>query len=237
MWRLVFALIMAVTLCLISTSPTSAQSLADYFQISYDPESFDKTEIEGNEVSHGTIAGRATCTRDLPMNVSEASIVSQVVAIHATSGATVTLNSSYTVNIKPFPSKQGETTEISQVVPLQFPPQAESGDYEVIGKISEAKVKVGPMPIDVTAFLPQEQQMGTLKYTAPESAEIPAEQPPPPTTETSAPPAPLPATTDAINPALMPTETILPWWVWLIVAVAVATTVLNIAWFLSRRTR
>ena len=216
-WRLALALILAVPLWLISPLPTAAQSVAEYFQISYDPVSFSKNEIHGSEVFQATILGRATCTKDLPVPVSEASITSRVVAQHTASGTTVTLNSSYTVTIKPFPSKEGNTTEISQVVSLEFPAQAESGAYNIIGKLIEAKVKIGFGWLDVTDYLPQEQLMGSIAYVASESAPTPA-------------PAPTPAATTALP------EGSITWWVWLIVTIAAATTVVNIIWFLRHRT-
>lgn len=226
MWRLAIALILAICLCPISPSLASAQDFnpKDYFQLNYDPVTFSKNEIKGSEVFHATIAGRATCTKDLPMSASEASITSRILAEHIDSKTVVTLNSSYTITIKPFPSKNGDTAEISQVVPLQFPAQAESGDYNVIGKIVEAKVKVGIIPIPVTEFLPQELLIGTVKYTAPESTPVPIAVPAP---------APPPAPTPPPPPA--PPEHGMAWWVWLIVAVAAATTIVTIIWFLRHR--
>jgi len=226
MWRLAVALTLAGALSLMSSSPASAQDLSENFQLSYDPVTFDKTEIQGSEVFHATIAGRATCIKDLPISASEATLTSQVIAEHVASGTRVTLNSSYTISIKPFPSKKGETAEISQAVPLQFPAQAESGDYNVIGKIIEARVKVGPIPLDVTGFLPQEQTMGTVKYIAPEPTSTPTPAPVP-----ILPPTPAPTPT----PAPAPTESGIPWWVWPVVAIAVATTAANVIWFLRHR--
>ncbi len=227
MWRLAVALTLAGALSLMSSSPASAQDLSENFQLSYDPVTFDKTEIQGSEVFHATIAGRATCIKDLPVSASEATLTSQVIAEHVASGTKVTLNSSYTISIKPFPSKKGETAEISQAVPLQFPAQAESGDYNVIGKIIEAKVKVGFMWIEVTGYLPQDQLMGSLKYIAPQSTSTPTSTPAP---------APALAPPSTLPPTPTPPEYGLAWWVWLIVAVAVATTVMNIIWFLRHRT-
>jgi len=197
-WGLVIALILAVPLWTISPLPAVAQSVEEYFQISYDPVSFSKNEIHGSEVFDATIHGRATCTKDLPVSASEAIITSRVVATHTVSGTRVTLNPSYTVTIKPFPSKEGDTTEINQVVPLQFPAQAESGDYNVIGELIEAKVKVVFVWGD-----------------APESTPTPTPTP---------------------TPASAPPESGITWWVWLIVAVAVATTMVNIVWYLRHRT-
>ena len=222
MWRLAVALTLAGAFSLMSASPASAQDLSENFQLSYDPVTFDKNEIQGSEVFHVTIAGRATCIQDLPISASEATLTSQVIAEHVASGTKVTLNSSYTISIKPFPSKKGETAEISQAVPLQFPAQAESGDYNVIGKIIEAKVKVGPIPLDVTAYLPQDQLIGSLKYIAPGVTPTPALTPTPTPAPTPTPESP---------------QCGITWWVWLIVAIAVATTVVNIVSLLRRHIR
>ncbi len=232
-WHLIIALILAVPIWLLSPLPTTAQGVEEYFQVSYEPVSFSKNEIHGSEVFHATIRGQATATKDLPVPIGEASITSRVVAEHAVSGTGVTLNSSYTVTIKPFPSKEGDTTEINQVVPLQFPAQAESGDYNVIGKLIEAKVKIGFGWLDVTGYLLQDQLMGSLKYiaTGPVPTPAPALTPAPTPTPT---PTPTPAPTPTSTPA--PPERGIAWWVWLIVAVAVATTVVNIIWFLRHRT-
>lgn len=230
-WRLGVALALAGALCLIGTSLASAQDLnpADYFQLSYDPVTFDKNEIQGNEVFYATIAGRATCTKDLPISASQASLTSRIVAVHTASGTEVTLNSNYNVAIKPFPSKKDEIFEINQAVPLQFPSQAESGDYNVIGKLVEAKVKV-IIWVPVTDYLPQEQPMGLVKYTASESsATLPPSSAPPSTS------APAPPSTPNPSPSPEPPEPIAPWWYELMVLVAIATTVFNIVWFLRHR--
>jgi len=163
-WRLIIALIPAVSLWLISPVPTAAQSVDGYFQISYDPVVFSQNEIHGSEVFNATIRGRLTCIKDLPVSASEVKITSRVVAEHTMSGTVVTLNSSYTVTINPFPSEEGDTTEIDQVVPLQFPAQAESGDYNVIGELVEAKVKVVFAWFELTEYLPESQLMGSLEF-------------------------------------------------------------------------
>ena len=167
LWRLSTVLVLAVVLCLIHLPPASAQDLnpKDYFQLSYDPVTLDKNEIQGSEVFHVNIAGRATCTQDLPMPASEASVTSKIIARHTASNTMVTLNPGYTITVKPFPSKKDETAEIKQSVPLQFPSQAEPGEYSIIGKIIEAKIKI-LVWVPVTSYLPQEQPMGKVKYTA-----------------------------------------------------------------------
>ncbi len=237
------ALVLALSLWTFSPLFAAAQSLEEYFQISYDPVSFSKSEINGSEVFHAMISGRATCAEDLPMTVNEASITSCVVAEHAVSGARVTLNSSYTVTIKPFPSKQGETAEIDQVVPLEFPAQAESGDYNIIGELTEAKVKVIIKWVNVTEFLPRDQLLGSLKYIAPETTPPPESEPEPASEEPNPAPELEPASEETTPaPELEPTPIPVPsvygiaWWVWLIVAVAVVTTIVNIVSLLRRRT-
>jgi hypothetical protein len=241
-WRLTFPLLLALFLVFLSPVTASAQNLADYFQLSYDPVTFDKSNIQGSEVFHAIVSGRATCTQNLPLSISEASLKSQVVAVHTASGTSVTLNPSYTITVKPFPAKAGETAEISQSVPLQFPATAQPGDYTIIGKILEAKVKVGILPaMDVAGYLPQEQPMGVVKYTA--STQTPAQ---PPTTAPTPTPPPTPATPIQPTPSgssvpppvpstSPPPTTVMPWWVWFLLVVAVITIIFNIVWFLRRR--
>lgn len=237
-WRLAIALIMSVSFWLISPLNTAAQSVEDYFQISYDSVSFNKNEINGSEVFYAAIRGRATCIKDFPLPVSEISITSRIVAEHAVSGVRVALNSSYTVIIKPFPSKEGDTTEINQDVPLQFSDQAESGDYDIIGELIEAKVKVGVGWIDATRYLPQTQLLGSLKYIAPEPTTSPTTTPVPPMTPVPIPtPTPAPPATPVPIPAPAPPECSIVWWVWLIVALSAATTIVNVILFLRYRTK
>ncbi len=171
------ALVLAISLVPISTSPAAAQSVGDYFQISYEPVSFvdangnPKTEVHGDEVFYATIKGKATCIEDLPVSVSEASITSRAVAEHQVSGILETLNPSYSITIEPFPYRKGDTTEINEVIPLQFPEESEPGDYNVIGELIEAKVRVKFVVWiwqDVTSYLPQSQLMGSVAYITPE---------------------------------------------------------------------
>ena len=229
-WQLVTALLLALFLSLASSFPAAAQSLEDYFQLSYEPVSLSKNEINGSEVFQATIAGRATCSKDLFVSATEASIASRVVAEHKARGGRVTLNSRYVVTINPFPSKEGDIAEINQVIPLQFPTQAESGDYDIIGELIEAEVEVLGGTFDVTTYLPKKQSMSSVKYIAPESTSEPEPAPTPAPAET-------PAETSAptSNPLTTPQWYGLPWWVWLLVAVAVITTIVNITCCLRRR--
>ncbi len=166
LWRVVIALIFILPLCLIGSPPAAAQGAEDYFQISYEPFSYSKTEIHGDEVFYATIQGSATCTNDLPLPVSEARITIRVIAEHTESGNRVTLNSSYTATIESFPDRAGETIEISRVIPLQFPAHSESGDYRIIGEIEEAKVKAIFFWIDIPGDISQDMPMGSLRYIA-----------------------------------------------------------------------
>jgi hypothetical protein len=166
LWHVVIAVFLAIPLFITGSPPAAAQGAEDYFQISYEPVSYSKTEIHGDEVFYATFQGSATCTNNLPLPVSEARITARVIAEHTESGNRVTLNSSYTTTIEPFPDRAGETLEISRVIPLQFPAQSESGDYRIIGEIEEAKVKAIFWWIDIPGDISQDQPMGSLRYIA-----------------------------------------------------------------------
>ncbi len=203
-WHVAIALILVILLCLIGSPPAAAQIAEEYFQISYEPVSFSKTEIHGDEVFTATIQGRATCTNDLPVSASEARITGHVIAEHRVSGTTVTLNSSYTTTIRPFPDKAGDTIDLSEVIYLQFPNHGESGDYDIIRKVDKAEIPFLFGWVDVRRFLPQDQLMGledqlmgSLKY-------IPGSESPTPTpTPTPIPtPTPTPTPTATSEPSI-----------------------------------
>ena len=195
-WCLVIATVTVVPLCLISSPPAAAQSAEDYFQISYEPFVFSKTEIHDVEVFFTTVQAHATCTKDLPLSVNEARITGRVIAEHTVSGAWVTLNSSYSINIKPFPYRAGETAEIDKVIYLQFPDGSESGDYNVIGEFVSIEVKIFWWWQNIIYYVPQEPiMMGSLTYipngesTTPTPNPTPTVTPTPTATSTPAPEA------------------------------------------------
>jgi len=225
-WYLIITAIIVISLCL-QSRPVAAQSLEDYFQISYEPVIFSQNEIHGNELFTATIKGKATCTNDLPVSISEASIVWHVIAQNTTTGSTVELNSEYTESIKPFPSKSGEVTEINQVISLQFPDIPQSGKFDIIAELIEAKVKVLFAWFDVTQYLPRSQVMGSIEYSASiQTSSLPLSTLPPETTQM---PTQIPENIPASR------ECGIAWWVWLIVVIAVSTTAVNIVFFLRYR--
>lgn len=188
LWRLVVTLLLLASIVPISSSPASAIGISDYFSYSYTVQ-FSNSVVATGMAFNATVEANATCTNALPLSPSEALITGRMVAIHQLSSAKVTLNSSYTVTISPFPSRQGESTRVSQVLPLQFPPGSEFGDYTVAVELIEAKVKAGIIWIPVTAYLPSFQPVGSVTYVsnsggggspAPPLSPPPTPPPPPP---------------------------------------------------------
>ena len=160
------ALTLVISLVFIGTPPVAAISLEDYFEISYDFE-LSQTEIQGDEVFHATMAGEATCIETILVSLSEAEITFRIVAEPQAGGDSVTLNPSYTLTIKPFPDTKGDTFEIDENIPLQFPSGSESGNYDVVAELVEAKVKWSLGWIDATGYLPPPPAVGSVTYTAP----------------------------------------------------------------------
>jgi LPXTG-motif cell wall-anchored protein len=219
--RVANALILAIILCLISSSPASAQLEEEYFQFCYEPVIFSKTEIHGNEVFTATMQGRVTCNDDLPIPVSKARITGHVIAEHVESGTGVTLNSSYTTTIEPFPNKSGDTIAINEAVYLQFPYHSESGDYTIMGKLDKVEIPFIFGWIDVLGYLPQDidQPMGTLKY-------IPGNASPTPTIPPTPTPTPTPTPATGLS-----TGTWVGIWLAVIIFIALAAGV----WLIKRR--
>ena len=235
-WCLVIALVTAVSLCLIGSPPAAAQSADDYFQISYEPFVFSKTEIHDGEVFFTTVQAHATCTRDLPLSINEARITGRVIAEHTVSGAWVTLNSSYSINIKPFPYRSGETAEIDKVIYMQFPDGSKSGDYNVIGEFVSIEVKIFWWWQDITGYVPQDPiMMGSLKYIPGGESPIPSSTPtimPMPTAISTPTVTPTPAATSMPTPeACIGTGT----WIGIGVAIISCIALILGIWLIKRR--
>ncbi len=179
---LLIALILALSLLPVYSSPAAALSMEDYFEISYEPVEYSKTDIHGDEVFYATIIGTATCTNSLPLPVSEAWITGLVTATHQVSGAKVTLNTNYKVTVAPFPNKKGKITQARQDISLQFPENSQSGTYNVVGELIEAKVNILLGWLTVTSFLPPYQVMDSVTYTAPDGVGGEGGEPTPPDT-------------------------------------------------------
>ncbi|MFC1988312.1 CARDB domain-containing protein [Chloroflexota bacterium] len=166
------AVALVITLFLVSVMPGSASAAltpSDYFSYTSDVQ-FSKTSVTGSESFNAIVSVNATCFNTLPWPASvasEASITGRIIAEHQTSGARVTLNSSYNLPINPFPNTTGESTSVAITVPLQFPTGSASGTYDVIAELVEAKVKVGFTWPNVASLLPSEQPAGIpITYTA-----------------------------------------------------------------------
>jgi hypothetical protein len=193
-----FIIVLILTLSLPPLTPPKAasESLGDYFKISYDPATFSKTNIIGNEAFSVTIHGNATCINNLPLTVREGRITGNVTALHSVSGHQVILQSTYTVNINPFPSNQSDKADMTATVPLQFPASAEAGQYSVIARTVKAEVfAVGW--IDVTEMFPASQVLGTINYAALSATLVPT-----PTVGLTATPTVSPTPQPTITPLL-----------------------------------
>jgi hypothetical protein len=206
-----FTIVLFLILSLPPLTPpaASSESLGDYFKISYDPATFSKTDILGNEAFSVTIHGNATCINNLPLTVREGRITGEVVSVHSVSGRQVILQSTYTVNINPFPSKQGQSTDMTATVPLQFPASAEAGQYSVTARTIKAEVYFLGNWSDVTDMFPASVVLGTLTYTSSAATPTPVATatPAPAATTTPAPaatttPTPTPTSTPIASPSL-----------------------------------
>jgi len=172
-WRLLITLILPVCLIAISSSPVFASSLEDYLTLDYDIE-LSKTDVSGSGVFYATVEGAATCKRNIPLRITEGYVIYRVIAEHQESGTVVTLNSGYTINLEPFPDREGESIQLSAFLLLDFPIESEYGTYNIETRIIEGKVntkRFGWFP--VTSSLPSSDVVGTVSYTSAPAAPAP----------------------------------------------------------------
>ena len=144
--------------------PVLALSIDDYFTYTY-TFAFSKTSLIGSETFMVTASVQASCKKDLPVSVSTASIVSKVVARHLQTGTEVILNARYSIDYLGFPNQKGQTASVSVQVPLSFPNGSPAGEYNISGRILEAKVSVLAITIDIAGYLPSSQAVGTVTYS------------------------------------------------------------------------
>ena len=165
-WRLLITLILTVCLIAISSSPVFASSFEDYLTLDYDIE-LSKTDVSGSGVFYATVEGTWTCKRNIPLRITEGYVIYRVVAEHQESGTVLTLSPGYTINVAPFPDREGESTQFSAFVLLDFPVESEYGTYDVEARIIEGKInteKFGWIP--VTSSLPSSEVIGTVNYAS-----------------------------------------------------------------------
>ena len=206
--------IVSICICLITPSPALSMDLGGYFQVNYNPAVFSKTDIVGSEAFTVTIHGNATCIKDLPMTVKKGRATGNVTAVHSVSGHQIILQATYTVDIDPFPSHQGDHAEMTVTAPLQFPAHGEAGQYSVIAETVKAEIYFLGGWSDVTDMIPASETLGTVNYTpasvtpTPTPTETPTSGVTPTPTETLAPGVtPTPAPTSTPTPTgVIPTD-------------------------------
>ena len=209
---IIFTLITTSYLCLLTPPEAASESAVDYFNLSYDPATFSKTNILRNEAFSVTIHGNATCTDDLPP-IRSGRIIGRVVASNVSTEHRIVINSQYTVNIDPFPNDPGEYTEMTVTVPLQFPASDIPGDYSIIGETITAEVYLLGDWEDVTDTVPASHVLGSVHYATSDTASTPTPTPTH-TSIASVTPTPgataTPAATATSNATTSPTVTATP---------------------------
>jgi len=228
-------------------SPAGALDLnpSNYFKLTYEPVTFDKTEVFAGETFHAFFKGKASCTKTLPFSPSQATIELRIVASPDAGGDILTLNESYVISIDPFPHKKGETYEIDRTIPLDMPSSAAPGEYAVTANFIEAKVKILFAWPNITGAFPKEYSMGTVEVIDPEtyapSSETPPTTPGSPATAQSNGPEPAPAATPSPEPtatpepAPQPSETSISRWVVLLLVIIVGAAITGITLFIRHR--
>ncbi len=156
-------LLFALTIVLGNLSiphPALAFDAAGYFSSSYSV-NLSKTQVLASEVFQVSVTAQVNCLRDLPFQVSEGYFTDRLVAVHAQSGNRVVLVPSYTLSIKPFPKKNGESTQQTRSLDAAFPKAALPGRYDLVSELIEARAKV-LIWVTVTSYLPQSKNVGSI---------------------------------------------------------------------------
>jgi hypothetical protein len=162
--RLLFALTIVLgTLCI--PHPALAFDASGYFSSSYSV-NLSKTQVLASEVFQISVTAQINCLKDLPFSVSEAYMTDRLVAVDSQSGNRVVLVPSYTLSIKPFPTKKGESTQQTLSLNAAFPAAAQTGRYDLVAELIEARAKE-LLWFTVTSYLPQSTNVGSITVVTP----------------------------------------------------------------------
>lgn len=156
-----FVTLLAVVIgCLGSRScPALALSLSDYFTYS------ERTEISCSQVSPGEIfhiyvSARATCIKDMPVNVAEAEMSGRLMAVHSESGERIELLN-YTYKLQPFPNRKGDTVVEEFTLDAALPVNAAPGVYNLSAELTDAQIKY-IIWVHIFNVLPERVDIGSI---------------------------------------------------------------------------
>ena len=157
---LTMGLMLAGCLPILIPLPVFAIDASSYFNITYTT-ILNKQEIHGGDTISAVVTGKAVCSKDLPLSVSEGYVKGRLRARNEATGTTIDLGSDYTVTINPFPQKQGDSSEQSMSILLNFPQGVQPGQYVIYGELIEARVKA-ILWFTVTSYLPSTQELARI---------------------------------------------------------------------------
>jgi hypothetical protein len=156
-----------------SGNNTITQEPVKYIDLSYGTVTFSNSETNGRKLFYATINGTVKCTKELPLPVSQASLTANITASLADKGTEVTLQPEWTIAVKPFPARQGETAGINEKVWLQFPEGAQPGKYDikcnVVSIVASDNLSTW---YNLTSYIsPREKVIGQVAHTAEQPAQ------------------------------------------------------------------
>ena len=147
---------------MINVQVVAALSVSDYFTLTYQI-NLSTSEVNEGQTFNALAYGFGTCKAALPISVSSAIIEGCIVATNQATGTQVTLNADYILTISPFPDKIGDTLQLTETIPLTFPPDSPPGIYIVSGKLIAVRINA-VIWWDISGYLPSSQTIGIIKY-------------------------------------------------------------------------
>lgn len=191
----------------------AATSPGDYVQRTFEPATFSKKAIVGDETFTITFKSKWTCVQDLARPAKAGRFAYRYSADNKTTGEHQVLNAFYGVRVEPFPLTIGQTYETANTVQLKFPAGTKPGDYMVVEELTASEMKA-PEADWVSNFdssrPPEPRAIGMVKYSPTASTTPPPVPTPEPTTVPPPPPAPEPAPTPEPSPTSEPAKVSAP---------------------------
>jgi len=155
-----FVTLLAVVIsCLGRSRPALALSLSDYFTYSESTE-ISCSQVSPGEIFHIYVSARATCIKDMPVNVAEAEMSGRLMAVHSESGERIELLN-YTYKLQPFPNRKGDTVVEEFTLDTALPENAAPGVYDLSAELTDAQIKY-IIWVHIFNVLPERVDIGSI---------------------------------------------------------------------------
>lgn len=133
--------------------PADAQEKNEYFEYTITGK-LDKQSVLINEQFTAILSSQGICKVDMPISIPAVMISIRIYARNKNQNSEITLTPDYSFTMKDIPTVKGKTFNVENEVPLMFPVDSLSGQYDVFVDITSVKFQIFEFWADGLEYMP-----------------------------------------------------------------------------------